>query len=178
MSKIGKFTIKSDNTKTANIAEFYATGNVGYKLINNIEFEPRYLGTISGEAVSMTDSSGYMTPGEAMEDAEAFKQHAILVFNKYKEEEKAEIEQVLNPDVIFIREFDDALIGYCSNSGRPIYSVRHCIELLMTDMDYQDAVEYFYSNYDTNQATSSYKHPIFCDKGGEGLLLSAEDREE
>lgn len=178
MSKIGKFTVKSDNAKTAIIAEFYANGNVGYKLINNIDFEPRYLGTISGETVSMTNSSGYMTPGEAMQDAEAFKQHAIFVFNKYKDEEKAEIEQILNPDVIFIREFDDALIGYCSNSGRPIYSVSKCIKLLMTDMAYQDAVEYFYSKYDTNQSSSSYKYPIFCDKGGKGLLLSAEDREE
>lgn len=56
--------------------------------------------------------------------------------------------------------FDDAIIGVDENSMRLIYSVSKCIEILMNDMNREDAVEYFY--YNIHGSYLGEKTPIWC----------------
>jgi len=56
--------------------------------------------------------------------------------------------------------FDDAIIGVEENSMRLIYSVSKCIEILRTDMDYEDAMEHFY--YNIHGSYLGEKTPIWC----------------
>lgn len=58
--------------------------------------------------------------------------------------------------------FDDAILGYDEASGKVIYSVSKCIEILMEDdMTYEDAIEYFYFN--VSGAYVGELTPIWCD---------------
>jgi hypothetical protein len=56
--------------------------------------------------------------------------------------------------------FDDAIIGVEENSMRLIYSVKKCLEILQTDMDETDAMEYF--TYNVSGAYMGEKTPIWC----------------
>jgi hypothetical protein len=56
--------------------------------------------------------------------------------------------------------FDDAIIGVDENSMCLIYSVTKCIEILMINMDHDDAMEYFYFNM--KDAYVGEKTPIWC----------------
>ena len=52
------------------------------------------------------------------------------------------------PDISFLKAdgFDDAIIGVDINTNRLIYSFIKTIQILMNDMEYEDAIEYFYYN--------------------------------
>lgn len=54
----------------------------------------------------------------------------------------------LYPDdeFLFADGFDEAIIGVDSRELRVVYSIESCINILMKDMDYQDAQEYFHFN--------------------------------
>lgn len=57
--------------------------------------------------------------------------------------------------------FDDAIIGVEESSMRLIYSVKRCIEILMSeDMTYEDAIEHF--NYNVSGGYVGEKTPIWC----------------
>ena len=66
------------------------------------------------------------------------------------------------PSEYFIKAdgFDDAIIGVDENSMRLIYSVSKCIEVLMINMDYDDAMEYFHFNM--KDGYIGEKTPIWC----------------
>lgn len=66
------------------------------------------------------------------------------------------------PDESFLKAdgFDDAIIGVDHSSGRLIYSVSKCIDILMQDMSEEDACEYFY--YNVEGAYVGEKTPIWC----------------
>ena len=67
------------------------------------------------------------------------------------------------PDDDFLKAdgFDDAIIGVDSHSMRLIYSVSKCIEILMENMDEDEATEYFY--YNVSGAYVGEKTPIWCE---------------
>jgi hypothetical protein len=57
--------------------------------------------------------------------------------------------------------FDDAIIDVEESSMRLIYSVKRCIEILMSeDMTYEDAIEHF--NYNVSGGYVGEKTPIWC----------------
>lgn len=56
--------------------------------------------------------------------------------------------------------FDEAIIGVDEMSMRLIYSVSKCINILMKDMSYTDAIEYFI--YNVCSAYVGEKTPIWC----------------
>lgn len=68
-------------------------------------------------------------------------------------------------EALFVDGFDDAIVGFCVNSGRVIYSVNGCVETLLTQyadeeqMSREDALEWVWYN-----VIGSYvgdKTPIF-----------------
>lgn len=69
--------------------------------------------------------------------------------------EKYDEETFLKADV-----FDKAIIGVDETSMRLIYSVKICIEILMSEMSEEDALEYF--NFNVNSAYVGEKTPIWC----------------
>lgn len=73
-------------------------------------------------------------------------------------------EEILNrycdEDLLIADGFDDAIIGIEENTMRIIYSISKCINILMQEMEYEDAMEYFYNN-----VSGSYvgkQTPIWC----------------
>ncbi len=68
----------------------------------------------------------------------------------------------LFPDDEFLKAdgFDDAIIGVETTSMRLIYSVKKCLDILMLNMPYEDAVEYF--DYNIQGAYVGEKTPIWC----------------
>lgn len=72
------------------------------------------------------------------------------ILNRYNENE-----------FITIDGFDDAIIGVNESNMTLIYSVKKCLEILMEDMDSEDALEYFY--YNIYNTYISEKQPMFCD---------------
>lgn len=56
--------------------------------------------------------------------------------------------------------FDDAIIGLDTNSNRLIYSTSKCIDILMKDMEEEEAFEYF--EYNVQNAYVGEKTPIWC----------------
>lgn len=57
--------------------------------------------------------------------------------------------------------FDDAIIGRCESSGKVIYSISKCIDILIKDgMSEEDAIEYFY--YNVSGAYVGELTPIWC----------------
>jgi chorismate mutase len=57
--------------------------------------------------------------------------------------------------------FDDAIIGVDQQSMRLIYSVKKCLRILMKEMNYDDAVEYFHFNVSGSHMGG--KTPIWCE---------------
>ena len=66
------------------------------------------------------------------------------------------------PDELFLKAdgFDDAIIGVDADSMKLIYSVSKWIEILMQDMSYEDAVEFF--DYNIEGSYLGDKTPIWC----------------
>jgi hypothetical protein len=56
--------------------------------------------------------------------------------------------------------FDDAILGYDESSGRLIYSVQKCLDILVEDMSYEDALEHF--SFNISGAYVGEKTPIWC----------------
>jgi len=69
--------------------------------------------------------------------------------------------------LLFADGFDDAIIGICPNSLRIVYSRTRCINILMKDMNEEDAVEY--AEYNTFNAYVGEKTPIWVDDLSEML---------
>lgn len=65
-------------------------------------------------------------------------------------------------DFLIADGFDDAVIGYHHQSERLIYSVKKCIEILMSEgMNEEDALEHFYYNVEGSYVGE--KTPIWAD---------------
>ncbi len=66
------------------------------------------------------------------------------------------------PDEEFLTAdgFNDAIIGVDTKSMVLIYSVTKCLEILMCDMNEEDAMEYF--EYNVSGAYMGEKTPIWC----------------
>tara|TARA_R110000868_G_scaffold58449_1_gene180656 strand:- start:62 stop:301 length:240 start_codon:yes stop_codon:yes gene_type:complete len=56
--------------------------------------------------------------------------------------------------------FDEAIIGVADDSMRLIYSIKKCIEILMVDMNEEEAMEFF--NFNIRCAYVGEKTPIWC----------------
>lgn len=57
--------------------------------------------------------------------------------------------------------FDDGIIGRCESSGRVIYSISKCIDILVHGgMSYDEAFEYFF--YNVSGAYMGELTPIWC----------------
>lgn len=56
--------------------------------------------------------------------------------------------------------FDDAILGYDELSGRLVYSVKKCLDILEEDMSYEDALEHF--SFNVSGAYVGEKTPIWC----------------
>ena len=67
-----------------------------------------------------------------------------------------------HPDHEFLKAdgFDDAIIGLDETTYRLIYSVKKCLDILMQDMPYEQALEYF--NFNVYGAYMGEKTPIWC----------------
>jgi hypothetical protein len=71
------------------------------------------------------------------------------------------IEQNPYTDFLIADGFDDAIIGYETNSCRIIYSTKKCIEILVLEgMTEIDAREHF--AYNVEGSFVGEKTPIFC----------------
>jgi len=57
--------------------------------------------------------------------------------------------------------FDDAIMGLDIRSGRLIYSVSECLEILAKDMPMEDAIEYF--DYNVRGGYVGIHTPIWHD---------------
>ena len=66
------------------------------------------------------------------------------------------------PDSEFLKAdgFDTAILGVEEITSKLIYSVKKCIEVLMEDMTYEEALEYF--NFNVYGAYMGEKTPIWC----------------
>ena len=56
--------------------------------------------------------------------------------------------------------FDKAIIGVEEKNMLLIYSVKKCLKILEKDMDYEEAIDYFY--YNVVGSCQSEKKPILC----------------
>lgn len=70
------------------------------------------------------------------------------------------IETYQNQTFLKADGFDEAIIGVDENGMRLIYSVSKCLDILMTDMSEEDAMEYFYFNMEGMNMGD--KSPIWC----------------
>jgi hypothetical protein len=68
------------------------------------------------------------------------------------------------PEMTFLKAdgFDEAVIGFEENSGRLIYSVTKCLEILVTndEMSMEDAIEHF--DFNVSGAWVGENTPIWC----------------
>jgi len=66
------------------------------------------------------------------------------------------------PDEVIIKAdgFDEAIIGIDEPSMRLVYSVSKCIDILLKDMNYEDAMEHF--SFNVSGAYVGEKTPIWC----------------
>ena len=77
------------------------------------------------------------------------------------------LEQIIEQysDVKFLKAdgFDEAVIGVCEDFNKPprlIYSVTKCLDILMKDMKYDEALEYF--TYNVSGAYVGEETPVWC----------------
>lgn len=70
------------------------------------------------------------------------------------------LEQYPDEPFLFADGFDDAVIGFEENTGRLIYSVEKCLEILRKNMSHEDAVEHFL--YNVHGSYVGEKTPIWC----------------
>jgi|TARA_R110000851_G_scaffold47424_1_gene115065 hypothetical protein len=74
------------------------------------------------------------------------------------------IEQYQDEELLIADGFDEAVIGIATDFTEPrlIYSVKKCIEILMSDgtTSYEDALEYF--TFNTSGAWVGEQTPIWC----------------
>lgn len=65
---------------------------------------------------------------------------------------------------LFADGFDEAILGVDQSSGRVIYSVERCLNILCIDddMDIEDAIEHF--EYNVRGSYVGDKTPIWCDE--------------
>ena len=73
------------------------------------------------------------------------------------------IEQYQDETFLKADGFDEAIIGVCEDFNAPlrlIYSVQKCLDILMKDMSYEEALEYF--NFNVSGAYVGDKTPIWC----------------
>jgi hypothetical protein len=73
------------------------------------------------------------------------------------------VEYYPDEEILKADGFDDAVIGIEEGSMRLIYSVRRCIEILITDeeMSLEDALEHF--SYNVSGSYVGEKTPIWCE---------------
>lgn len=66
------------------------------------------------------------------------------------------------PDDTFLKAdgFDDAIIGVEENSGKLIYSMSKCLNILKQDISEEDALEHFY--YNIHGSYVGDQTPIWC----------------
>lgn len=68
----------------------------------------------------------------------------------------------IEEDILTADGFDEAILGYDESSGRVVYSISKCIDILIEqDMTEEDALEYFYFN--VSGAYVGELTPIWCD---------------
>jgi hypothetical protein len=70
------------------------------------------------------------------------------------------LELYSDEDFLIADGFDEAILGVDEGSMRIIYSTSKIIEILMKDMNEEEAFEYFYFNI--SGAYMGDKTPIFC----------------
>lgn len=71
------------------------------------------------------------------------------------------VEYYQDKNILKADGFDDAVIGIDENSMRLVYSVKLCIEKLITEgMSMEDAIDYF--NFNVSGAYVGEKTPIWC----------------
>ena len=73
------------------------------------------------------------------------------------------MEQYQDEDFLKADGFDDAIIGVSEDFNSPIrliYSVNKCLDIIMRDMNYNDAIEYF--TFNVSGAYMGEKTPIWC----------------
>tara|TARA_B110000285_G_C15114551_1_gene613280 strand:+ start:1177 stop:1416 length:240 start_codon:yes stop_codon:yes gene_type:complete len=63
-------------------------------------------------------------------------------------------------EILKCEGFDEAIIGVADDSMRLIYSIKKCIEILMVDMNEEEAMEFF--NFNIRCAYVGEKTPIWC----------------
>jgi hypothetical protein len=56
--------------------------------------------------------------------------------------------------------YEEAIIGVDEKTMRIIYSVKKCIEILMREMSYEEAIEFF--EFNISGAYIGKKTPIWC----------------
>lgn len=71
------------------------------------------------------------------------------------------VEYYYDEEILKADGFDEAVIGIDENSMRLVYSVKLCIEKLVTEgMSMEDAIDYF--NFNVSGAYVGEKTPIWC----------------
>jgi hypothetical protein len=70
------------------------------------------------------------------------------------------LEYYSDEEILKAEGFDEAILGYDELSGRLIYSVQKCLDILVEDMSYEDALEYF--SFNISGAYVGEKTPIWC----------------
>ena len=82
--------------------------------------------------------------------------------NKYKMDKRKIIEDICDPEALLADGFDEAILGLCSITGRIVYCMDTCIEVLKKQgMDEDEAYEYF--SYNVSGAYVGEMTPIFID---------------
>lgn len=70
------------------------------------------------------------------------------------------LEYYSDEEILKAEGFDEAILGYDELSGRLIYSVQKCLDILVEDMSYEDALEHF--SFNISGAYVGEKTPIWC----------------
>jgi len=70
------------------------------------------------------------------------------------------IESYQDEEFLIADGFDDAIIGVDEGSMRLIYSVSKCLDILMEDMNEEDALEHF--SFNVSGSYMGEKTPIWC----------------
>ena len=72
------------------------------------------------------------------------------------------IEQYFDEKLLFVDGFDEAIIGFDSNSMRVVYSKQKMIEIMENEMPLDEAIEYL--EFNTFCAYVGEQTPIFMDE--------------